>query len=117
MLIPVLMAAILGSGPVLLECKAASRHTPGREDAPYSIVVVLSFNPELYHVETRGPDFRTSTMGVGTTHAEWWWDDWQGHVLGRSRINRKTLAYRVDRGTRHLAGQCQKRGAPVWPLP
>lgn len=116
MLVPVLVAAILSGGPLLLECKASASDAR-REGVAQSVSVVLSFNPDLYHVETRGADFRTSTTGVGSTDAEWWWDDWRDQIPGRSWINRKTLAYRVKRGGESLVGQCRETRRPLWPWP
>jgi hypothetical protein len=102
-----LAASVTLSGQVVyLECRA--------EDAPSAILVALSLSPQLVHVETRGPNSRTSTLGVGETTSEWWWDDWGDDVLGRSRINRQTLAYKVERGDRRANGSCRKLTADQW---
>ncbi len=113
MLFPALIAKVLGS-VTYLECQVADPGTPLAVDAPYVLAVALSFGPALDHVETRGPGFRTSTRGVSSGAGEWRWDDWRDGILGTSRINKTTLAYRVDRGDRHAVGRCRERGTPLW---
>jgi len=114
MVITSLLVATWAGSAMYLECQTTPRGTPLPPDAPYTLAVTLSSRPDLYHVETRGPDFRTSTMGVGDNADAWWWDDWRDNVLGTSRIRRDTLAYRSDRPGLHLVGQCRKRTTPLW---
>jgi len=113
MVLTTLLAAMWSGGAMYLECQTVPRGTPLPPDAPYNLGVTLSSRPDLYHVETLGPDFRTSTMGVGDDADAWWWDDWRDNVLGTSRIQRRTLAYRSDRPGLHLVGRCRKRPAPL----
>lgn len=110
----IMMVALLHGGAPYLECQVSDRGARLPDDAPYTLAVALSSNPDLYHVETRGADFRTSTLGVGGDAREWWWDDWRGGVMGRSHVDRITLTYRLDRGGRHAVGRCRKRDTPLW---